>query len=503
MSSLRGLPDPAGEDRLSPLDLLLKQGTPDELAAMRQRVGEDPLLAIEVAETVALLEQFRQVRVEPSPVFATRLHDIVLRAERRLERRRPTPLGRNLLWIAAAACLTAAMLAWTDPLRFRRAPDRVVAGGDAPLALPRPAELAPVPEAASEPVPTHVAAEFDAALQAMRRRLQIEAAPRLQAELEAGLLPATDPLSRWLDPRNALVDLRIGHEWRARPEVREELLRRSGAMPGADARVQELADSIAGELGARLAADDTAVGDVALAVRSLIAAGAATPTRHAALVAGSRWLAERATAASGGDLATSLAALVEVAAVENLHADVVADQGGRFVDEMLRVDEDTWSRRLPELLTARAATSTLADAGRTLALLPGFGPSADRCALVRRLLLGQLRERYEAGRGPEALAGLLFGYADLVSEAERTELELQLRRWKPARLAPDFATIHHVAWAIEPGRIGYTRLQGELRRLAVLPEPAALGQRAAFCMSLATGYAAYGIPEAQRALLGE
>lgn len=499
------------DGELSPVDLLLKQGSPEALAALRQRVAEDPLLAIEVAETVALVEQFRQVRIEPSPVFATRLHDVVRRAERRLQRREPTSTGRSWLWMAAAAGLTAGLLAWTDPLRLRGGADAPLGGlrspasvaADASRALPRPSELAAAAEGGTEVLPTHVAAEFDAALQAMRRRLQLEAAPQLQNELEAGLRPAADPLSRWLDPRNALVELRIGHEWRARVEVREELLRRAGAMPGADARVQELADSIAAELDTRLAAGDAATDEVALAVRALIAAGAVGPERRAALRVGAQWLAERSATASGAELTTALGALVEVAAIEGLHTEVVVRQGRRFVEDVLRVDEDTWSRRLPELLTPRAATAALADAGRTLALLPGFGLPGDRCGLVRRLLLGQLRERYDAELGPEPLAGLLFGYADLLGEGERTELELQLRRWKPARLAPDFTTIHHLAWAIEPGRIGYTRLQGELRRLAVLPEPVGLGARSAFCMSLATGYAAFGIPEAQREGLGE
>jgi hypothetical protein len=506
---------PAGsgaELPMSPLDLLLKQGSPGELAAMRERVAAEPLLAIEVAETVALLEQLRQVRVEPSPVFATRLHDVVRRAELRLQRRAPAPFGRYLLLVAAAAGLTCMLLAWADPLHLRRSGDLAAVdslSGNVPIgdsargaAAVEPASPGE-PVVVAEPVPTHVAAEFEAALQTMRRRLQIEAAPRLQAELEAGLQPAADPLSRWLDPRNALVELRIGHEWRARPEVREELLRRAGAMPGADQRVQELADSIAAGLAARLTAGTAGTTEVAQSLRALIAAGAVTPDRRSVMAQGAQWLVERASETSGNELAMALAALVEIAAIEGRYADVVVREGARFVDEMLRVDGDTWGRRLPELLTARASTAVVADAGRTLALLPGLGVGADRCALVRRLLLGQLRERLAVEQGPEALAGLLFGFADLLPDAERTEIEFQLRRWKPARLAPDFATIHHLAWAIEPGRIGYTRLQGELRRLAVLPEPTELAAMAGFCMSLATGYAAFGIPEAHRDSLGE
>ena len=48
------------------LDLVLKQGSAEQRAAFHQELGENPLLAMEVAETVALLEQFRLLTVEPS-----------------------------------------------------------------------------------------------------------------------------------------------------------------------------------------------------------------------------------------------------------------------------------------------------------------------------------------------------------------------------------------------------------------------------------------------------
>ena len=42
-----------------------------------------------------------------------------------------------------------------------------------------------------------------------------------------------------------------------------------------------------------------------------------------------------------------------------------------------------------------------------------------------------------------------------------------------------------------PGSRGHTRIQRELRQLAVMPAPTALQDRAAFCLCLATNYAGF------------
>ena len=116
-----GMDDGAPDGRLQPIDLLLQQGSADELAALRQRVADDPLLALEVADTVALVESFRQVEVTPSARYAAGLQDLVRRAELRLSPRRSTPRARDLLWVAAAAVLTWGALAWAAPGAHRAA----------------------------------------------------------------------------------------------------------------------------------------------------------------------------------------------------------------------------------------------------------------------------------------------------------------------------------------------------------------------------------------------
>jgi hypothetical protein len=174
------------------------------------------------------------------------------------------------------------------------------------------------------------------------------------------------------------------------------------------------------------------------------------------------------------------------------HQDVVTAQGERLVALVLQVDGDNWRRWLPELLGPKVRAGVLAEANRVLTRLPAFRVDAGRCAIVRQLLLAPLRDRRDAGEdSPELVAAMLYGSADLLAEAERDRLELQLRLWQPAHLVGDFSTVQQMAWALEPGRRGFTHLQADLRQLAVVEDPQALGKRAAFCMCLATNYAAF------------
>lgn len=471
---------------LTPIDAVLRQGAEAARSELWQRAANEPAAMLEMAETVALVEQFRTLRTEPAPTFASKLADVVARAERRLS---PRPSRwQGLPWgIAAAAGLFAVLWTW-DPLR--------------PCATAVSLAVAPPPQAAAadEAVPDVGAVVVDrrevawqADVETMRQRLGMESSTHLRQALEAGLEKNPDALGRWLDPRNALVLMRLDHELRASAELRREALRRQGGMPAADVRVQQLAEAIGEQIDAVAAGDAPAgVEGMALAVRALIAAGPGGPSRARALQAGSDWLAGRLPTANALDLVRGLAALVEVTAVTGGHRDLVAQQGERLLSLVLAIDGENWSRRLPELLGPKVPPGVLAEASRVLARLPGLGVDARHCAIVRELLLGPLRDRRTAGEDtPELVAALLYGSADLLGEAERDLLELQLRRWKPIRLAPDFATVQQIAWALEPGRRGFTHHQAELRQLAVCQDPLEMGRRAAFCLCLATNYAAF------------
>lgn len=490
---------------LQPIDLLLEQGTDDELRVMRSRVAEDPTLALEVADTIALLEQLRTVRTEPSVELPGKLYAIVRRAER--TRRAPQPRLPLLLAAAAASAALGFCLAnwWYD-------------SGAAPASIGLPvAELPRVPAAADAnraAVPTAAELAHRDSLGAMRRRFELESADHLTAALDSAVHAERDPLNSWLAPRNALAIRRLDHELRTRPEIRQRALRSEGAMLAADARVQALADAIAEELtlgsplqvstgSLRGAPTGVVARDVALGVRALIAAGVKPGVRQRAFLAGSRWLGERLPELVGEDRVSALAALVECAAIEGRPMPVVVSAGHDLVEGVLCANEDTWQRRRPYLLSHSVSNSAIGDAGHTLTLLPALGVDAVRCGFVRLLLLGELKERRDADvDGPDLLAAMIYGFGDLMSERERDALVLQLRRWKPARLAPDFVTVHQIAWGVEPGRSGFTRLQRELRQLVILPDPLELGPRAAMCMSLASNFAARRPQSLERFLHG-
>jgi hypothetical protein len=497
--SPHGLSEPGPDATLAPLDVLLGQGEPAELAAFRARMARDPAAMLAMAETVDWVDTLRSVRCTPSPMFAARLHDVVQRAERRW--RTPPPAPWAGLWLAAAAALLGWLgLCWLDPLgRLTAARQRgtvpVAAAGATQVADPATgaADGAVAGGSALPRLYGQAEVAWESAVERMRSRLDLEPSTHLRAALEVGLQPSEDPLGQWLDPRNALVWLRLEHELRSQASWREGQLQQRGSLAAIDTRVQQLADAVAADLpqAATGAPTVAAVRDVAYALRALIAAGTASPGRHAALAAGSDWLVAHLPELSGGRLVTALAGLLEVAAVSDRHLATLGEHGARLVAEVLDADEQQWRGRLPELVGSHAEARVLGEAGRLLARLPGIGLPAARCHLVRQLLLGQLRSRRAQGAdGPEALAALLFGYADLLASAERGPLELQLRRWKPARLAPDFATAHQLTAGVTPGRPGFRRMQGELRQLAVLPTPQSMGAQAMFCLCLAPDFAA-------------
>ena len=190
----------------------------------------------------------------------------------------------------------------------------------------------------------------------------------------------------------------------------------------------------------------------------------------------------------------ALSGLVELAAVTGRHFDAVSTHGRRLVDEVLEADDDRWRRRRPALLAGAVDAHTLGEAGRVVSRLPAFGVDPDRCTLFRSLALGRLREQRAGGQDrPEVLAAMSYGFADLLDRErnERDRLTWALQRWKPARLAPDYATVQQMAWSLSPGTRGFTRMQRELRQLAVQPAPTALRDQAAFCLCLATSYAGF------------
>jgi hypothetical protein len=496
--------DGAAPDGCTPIDLLLEQGTPSDRVALRRRIGADPMLTLEMAETVALVEGLRQLTCEPSERFGGKLSHVVRQAERRLAaRQRPSPWLPLVGFAAAAATLL--LLWWWDPLAPRSSSE-----GHAF------ARLAAAPETRGVASPTVVrevrdAAElaWEAQVARMRQRIEFEQAPHLGAAFEVGLQDIADPLAQWVEPRNALARLRIDHELRGQPEVRRAALRAPGGLAAVDDRVQRLADALAPELAALAAepgstrtraATATTLG---LGLRALLAAGPSTE-RRPAVEASLGWLVAELPDLHGEPLAWALGALIDAVAVSDAPLALLPLHGQRLLDEVLVPGQDSWASALPPLIGSRASAAALGEAGRVLGHLPAFGLEPWRCRLVHQLVVGQLRER-RSGSGqerPEVLAAIVYGCAALLTEVERDRVENDLRRWKPIHLAPDFVTVQQIAWGIRPGQRGFARLQGELRQLALLPAPEALAARAGFCLCLATNYAGLGSGNLQRVAAG-
>lgn len=509
-----------------PIDLLLSQGSAEEVTKMRNQVSSDPMRALDLADTVALVEQFRHLRIEASPEFAGKLQDVGLHSDRfcRSHYQPRAPMWQMPLVAGLAAAATFFMLWWcdADALLRQAFTDEPEQRSFASVATDEASEKGQQRNAASLPaVPvSREQLTWEQTVVEIAQRLERETSGHLRDAFRDGIEGSSDPLKQWLDPRNALVLLRLDHELRANAELRAEALRSRGTLTEVDGRVQELADGLAAELvamvragsssrvasnirniGSRNAADKRSaaardarrVADVAWAMRALIGAGS-TRERDQALEQGGNWLVTKMPELYGASLVSALSGVLELAAVTGLHFDAVSEHGQRLLDGVLLADDENWRRRRPELLAGRVEAGVLGEAGRILARLPAFGADPGHCAIVRQLVLGQLRERRSLGQDrPEVLAAMVYGLGDLLNaeKSERDRLAWTLRRWKPTRLAPDFRTVQQIAWSLTPGSRGFTRLQRELRQLAVLPEPEGIQERAAFCLCLATNYAGF------------
>jgi hypothetical protein len=464
------------QEQLPPIDAVLGEGTPEQYAAFADRLGRDPALAIEVAETRQLVEHLRGLRTAPGPRFAHAMDSVVRRAERHRDLRSPEPgaLGQTLALLGAAAAAFL-LLALVDPLRLRRLP------GLSPddVALPAATGAAAVPGPSTGPAEDGWAA---AGLLPPGSKL------RTAAERSSGRSPG-ERLADWLSPLNQVALLRLDYELRASAEARRQALRDRGSLPDVDERVRRLAADVAAALAADEAMPER---DAALAVRALLASGRydrdALP-----LVRGADRLAAALPGLHGGELATVLAALGELAASTGAHLALVQEHGLRLLRETIGVDEETWTRRRPRLLSAATPAAQVADAGRFLALGPGFGLPAEEVLLARMLLSAHLQERRDPRtETPDLLTALVYGFGDLLDEGERHEVEERLRIWRPTSLVPDYVALQQLAWSRTPWQPGFARFQLELRRISALPTPESIGDRAALCMCLATNFAAPG-----------
>jgi hypothetical protein len=420
------------------------------------------------------------MRIEPGPRLPLAMHAVVRRAARHLQVRSPAPsaVGRTvaLVLLAAAAFVVLALL---DPLHLRRN-----AAGEFPLvSAPPPPAVGPLaPAVAAE---TWSVVDHGLALaELLPPGSKLHTACQRYSERTPG-----EQLADWLAPVNRLAVMRLDYELRASAEARRRALQQRGNLPDVDDRVRRLAADIADALtsGAPMG-----IGEVALAVRALLASG-----RYARNAVALHLGADRLVAAlpglQAGELASALAALGELAASTGLHLQQVREHGLRLLHETVDVDDLSWTRRRPRLLSSATPPAQVADAGRFLALGPAFGLPGDEVLLARLLLEAHLQERRDLrNEMPDLLTALVYGFGDLMEPGERQELEDRLRIWRPTSLVPDYVALQQLAWSRTPRQAGFARFQLELRRVSALPTPAAIGDRAALLLCLATNFAAPG-----------
>lgn len=461
------------------VDLVVGAGTPAELADLRAAVARDPLVALEFAETRHLIEEFRELRVLPSPSFAQSLDVVVQRAQRWQSLRRPpaSVWTRLLPFVAAAATLLLSLLL-LNPLRLgeagpQRAPELpqwmsatriAMVDPSAPARLRRPEALLAM-AAATERLGGGV-------------KLQ-DALLRFQS------LSQQERMAAWLQATNSVAAQRERFELRALSESRRKALPSRNAA-AIDERIQNLAHDLGSDLRAP---EQLPVCTVAMAIRALVAAGNAEAIPEELWASADR-LAAILPDCRGGDLATALLALAECAAATGRHASLIQEHGERLVREVLELDGDAWSSRLPAWLTGRMSTAHCADAGRFLAVAPAFGMDGESCILVRLLLAAHLQQRRAVqAETPELLAALLHGFGDVMLKADLREVEVRLAAWRWSSLEPEFTTLQHLFWSLVPSSSGYAQFRREAERVESLPTPEAVGDRAAFCLALAAGYA--------------
>lgn len=466
------------------IDLVLGQASEVEATQLRQQVASDPLQALELADTVQMIERLRGAVTDPSPLFVCRMQDVLHQSGRRLARPwrreppRPSPLRQLAVVLAVAAAVLATLLL-LDPAERLRAPESTA------QLLPNLTVPVPEPEESKPVVEPPLQRLADAAVGSPDQ-------PMLRASEQALRAERHDALRSWLDPRNLLAVQRLDCELRASAEHRRLALHRRGWLPEVDDRVQALADALVAGLPFRLLDSDTRVFDIAYLVRALLASGTAGPGgRHAADCAlAASWLERRLPQMRDGDLAVALLALAERAASTESRDDVVRQGIERLVADSL--EPSAWNGNRPELLTARTTTSSLAECGRLLAMAPGFGVDADRARALRALVEAHLQERrLQQPDDPTVLAALAYGCSDLVRDGEA--IETKLRAWRPSELVGNLVTLMQLAWSREVGVHGWARFQLDMRRIGSQPTPADFLERSALLLCLATNYAAPGV----------
>jgi len=469
----------AGSDGRA-IDWLLGELGESDAAELTRGCAEDPKLAKDTAELRCLFEDLRGLDVAADDGSSRIAVTLMGSIDRRLKLRRgPRRLGQKdvlagaLKVIAvAAACLGSLLFGehyWSEQQKASKASAFSVA-----QLVPQPVrkELAPpVPAAAAE-----------------------------SKEIRSA--------TAWLVATNDLAHLRREFKNRFNPSLRRRAIRAAGGNASLELRIETLADEIAGKIDRAMdqagpaprAGQEVPVEDLALSLRALLAAGSTKRMGpHQRVVRRcSESLERRVPSLEGGELATALSGLMDVAVVYGGElAQLVEVHTNRMIDRVIRPPLATAEnpKALPSLLNWTTPVGQLADAGQVLRHASAFGVDAAAAVRVRSYVSQHVAERIEKTQDerPDLLAAHLYGFGEL---CDRAAVEHKLRLWRARDFVPEnFVALHHVSWSRFPLRSGWADFQRDLRRVSALETPEAASDASALLLCLAVNYAAPGCQE--------
>lgn len=500
-------------------DWLLGELSPQAAAHMARRLGrgevkaQDLELARELAEVQGLLDDLRQLRVEPSGRVPLAVRHAIHRRNLQAGRlpRQPLRLAEfvsGMVQVAAVALVAFAGLSlgrWGfDQVEPDQVPKAHLAA--VPQAMPL-VPVAPVVVPEPEPAPVHRQPSF------------IQSDPYFRQQYENFAAHAeTPPFAVWCQANRDLAILRREFRQRFSADSRRRIILAGGGSRILEPRIQALAAEVAAKVDGQLAAAEVSVPQLTLALRALLAAGS-TPRMgpHQATVRRcAEYLEQRVAGLQGGELASALAGLMDLAVVTGRRMEtLVAEHSDRLTHSIFQAEtpvvaevteeaepapsahrSQSWRQdNRPSLLHWQTPAAQLADAGRVLQLAPAFGAEPKLTNWARTLLAAHLDERINASsmERPDLLAAQLYGFADLV---DRAAIDRKLLLWRAQNLVPEhYVALHHLSWSQFPARPGWSRFQRELRMLSVQSTPEGTGDASALLLCLAMNYAAPGSSE--------
>jgi hypothetical protein len=465
---------PPSDPAAARIDWLLGELTEEESQNLQRGCAQHPEFAQDTADLQCLFDDLRSLQPEPQSGDSRVALALRTTIERRIGLRRssqslrPQAVFVRTLKIAAvaAACLGAFFLGerwWVE--------SGALAGESPALVVHAPKPLR----------------------EAVNRALPIVADSLEERDATA-----------WLIETNGLASLRREFKSRFNPSLRRRAIRAAGGNIGLEIRIGTLADEVAGKMAKVMVAakslDALPIQDVTLALRALLAAGSSKRMGpHQEMVRRcSDHLEQRVASLRGGELATALSGLMDVAVVYGGSlARLVETHTNRLIQRVTAPPQSTAEDRKvhPSLLSWNTSVSQLADAGQVLRQASAFGVDAAAAVRVRSYVAQHLADRIRETKDerPDLLAAYLYGFGEF---AERDRVEHKLRLWSARDLVPEhFVALHHVSWSRFPLRSGWADFQRDLRRVSAWNTPAGVADASALLLCLAVNYAAPGCQE--------